>query len=223
MESLIMFDLPIKGQELELVQGIVKKSEVLTLFDNSIDAGSILTYLKESKLHGTSCRALIDLNVLKDILTVGRSGDGAKLAGRRTFGAAFVLFCQCANIMIDPSIAIHESPSDASSELQLFYSLDSADPLELFRVVSGEVGYLRNECLPKIEPKIYPETWPERIRNHSSLELSVLKIATLQRSSMKPLEKIMSFLTWCHTDAARLMDAFILAIFQLQGNQSKPI
>ena len=221
MDKIYSFELPLKLKQVEEVEAALKNVKLLTLFDLTPKAHRIITYKAEFVKHGTNSSVLIDFNLFKDILSIGRSADAT--CKRRKIGAAFIIFCQLADIEIEPCMALHESPSAAEEELRSFRRIDSADIQDLWRVFSGDLNMLNEERLPNIDPSKILKPFPRKIRAYSELELHVLKIADLQLSEGKPIEKLKAYLTWCHYDSAWLVDALIFAILQLTDNCPNPI
>lgn len=222
MPTLYQFELPIPTEDLDLVQDMIRNAGLLTIFDASKDPADALLYRNEETIWKTESRALIDLNVLKDILSVARPGD-RRSPDARKLGAAFVAFCQCANISIDPAIALHESPKSWREELQLFRSIDNAETSDLVKVALGELEQIPLGCLQEFQIEDLPREMPERLRGHAALQTAMLKIALIGRTRDTTFRKLESFMDWSYHEYLFSREALHLALFHLTGNSPDPI
>ena len=222
MTTLYQFKLPIPTADLKLVQDMIRSAGLLTIFDSSKDPADALLYRREEASWKTESRALIDLNILKDILSVARPGDRRSPEARR-LGAAFIVFCQCANISIDPAIALHESPKSWRDELQLFRSIDNAETTDLVKVALGELEQIPISCLQDIQIEDLPRAMPERLRGHAALQTAMLKIALIGRTRETTSRKLENFLNWSYHEYLFSREALHLALFHLTGNSPYPI
>ena len=219
--QLIILRPPIPSVDFQQIEGAVRESGVLTCFDSSVDPASAVRFVSEKVRFLTETRALIDLNVFRDILALGRPDPGRD-AGHRRLAAAIAIFSQAAEILIEPCMALYESPSDAERELELFHRIDNADPKELLQVFNGK---RTSVTLPDlIEPVSIDQAALKRpLHGSALLEIALLKLATLLRERLTNFERIERFLIWCHDEFLFIQEPVILAIHQLAGNRPKPL
>jgi hypothetical protein len=222
LPAIYQFELPIPTEDLKLVQDMIRNARLLTIFDASNDPADALLYRTQESTWRTESRALIDLNVLKDILSVVRPGDRRSSEARR-LGAAFVAFCQCANITIEPAIALHESPRSWREELQLFRSIDNAETTDLVKVALGELEQIPRDSLHELQIEALPREMPERLRGHAALQTAMLKLALIGRTRETTFHKLESFLDWSFHQYLFSREVIHLALFHLTGNSPDPI
>ena len=220
-QQLIILRPPIPRSDYQQIEAVVRGTGVVTCFDSSVDPASAVRFVSEKARFRTETRALIDLNVFRDILSLGRPDDGRDAAHQR-LAAALAIFFQTAGILVEPCMALHESPSDAALELELFYRIDNANPRELLEVFHGK---RTSVTLPDLsEPISIDQAVLKRpLHGTTLLEIALLKLATLLRENMTNFERIEHFLIWCYDDFLFMQEPVILAIHQLAGNRPKPL
>ena len=212
---------PIPHSDFQQIEAVVREAGVLTCFDSSVDPADAIRFVSEKMRFRTETRALIDLNVFRDFLSLGRPDLGREVIHQK-LAAALAIFFQAAEILIEPCMALHESPSDAERELELFRRIDNADPKELFEVFRGKRTSVTLPDLP--EPVSIDQTALERpLHGTALLEIALLKLATLLRESSTNFEQIERFLIWCYDEFLFVQEPVILAIHQLAGNRPKPL
>lgn len=212
---------PIPAADFPQVERLIRESGVLTCFDSSVDSASAICFVNEKVRFGTETRALLDLNVFRDILSLGRPDPGRN-ADHRRLAAAVVLFFQAAEVLVEPCMALHESPSDAERELELFQRIDNADPRELLEVFHGKRTLVSLPDLPV--PAAIDQTALKRpLHGTALLEVALLKLATLLREDISNFERVERFLTWSFEEFLFIQEPVILAIHQLAGNRPKPL
>jgi len=106
---------PIPMEDVLAIQGLVANLDPLI---TPIDGPSELicnfaTYLAEHELHGTAITLVPDRNILSHLVAIGR---GEPTSEPRRNAAAVLAFCQCANIMIEPNLALYELAHSAGSD-----------------------------------------------------------------------------------------------------------
>lgn len=222
MPTIYQFPMPIPVSDLSRIQDMIRDVGLLTIFDSSLDPVNASLYRLQAAESKTECRALIDLNVLKDILSVARQGDKRSPEARR-LGAALIAFCQCADVAIEPSIALHESPKNWRAELQLFRGIDNAETADLVKVAYGEIEQISEELLPDIPINDLPDEMPDRLHGHAALQTAMFKIALIGRSGGSPSKKLEQFMNWSFHEYLISREAVHLALFHLTGNSPNPI
>lgn len=222
MTKIYQFSLPITPSSLRGLQEILRSAQILTLFDESIDPYDAGLYRYQAAEYGSECKAVVDLNVFKDVLSIARPGDARAISDRQ-IGAAFIAFCQCADIMIEPAMAIHESPNQLKEELTWFRRIDNADTNALISIAFGGGHQIAIDQLPEIGPLDLPGTIPEKLVGHMALQTAVLKIVSLVRAGGRPVDNFERFLRWSYDEYLFSREAIHLALLQFSRGQAKPI
>jgi hypothetical protein len=219
--QLIILRPPIPTADFQQVERMLRESGIVTCFDSSVDPACALRFVSEKARFGTETRALVDLNVFRDILSLGRVDPG-RHAKCRKLAAALVLYFQAAEILVEPSMALHESPLEVEQEIKLFRQIDNAEPLELLEVFHGKRTSVTLPDLPA-EKSIDVEAFKRPPHGTALLEVALLKLATLLREDMTNFERIERFLKWSFEEYLFIQEPVILALHQLAGNRSKPL
>ena len=222
MPAFYQFPMPIPISDLSRIEDMIREAGIMTIFDPTVEPVDASLYRLQRASSKTECRALIDLNVLKDILSVARQGDRRSQDARR-LGAALIAFCQCADIEIEPSVALHESPKHWRKELQLFRGIDNAETQDLVKVAMGEIEQIPAKQLPSIQLNDLPAEMPNRLRGHAAIQTAMLKIALIGRSGGRTSKKLEHFMNWCFDEYLFSREAIHLALFHLTGNSPYPI
>lgn len=217
MESLYQFEMPIAFGDLQRIEQILERAGLFSILTKDFNPYSAVAYRHQQAEHGTSFTAYLDLNVLIDVLSVTRITKD-ETQERRKLGAAAIVFFQCANIQIEPNIAIHESPRQAEAEVTLLRRIDNADTADLIKVAFGDLPYLSESQLPSAKLVSFPEGIAERLHGHQAIETAVLKIASLMRLKEKsPFSKMEEFLRWSYQDCIFVREALHLALMEFSG------
>lgn len=219
--ELIIFRPPIPPSDFQEVESAIREAGVLTCFDQKVDPANAFRFVSEKFRFDTESRVLIDLNVFRDILSLGRRDPGRGFQHGR-LAAALVLFFQAAEILVEPCMALHESPTRAEEELELFRQIDNADPNELLEVFRGQREVV---SLPPLPSPVSLPVAALSIPLHGTaiLEVALLKLATLLRAPMSNIERVEAFLRWSHREFLFVQEPILLALHQLAGNQPKPL
>lgn len=218
---MIILRLPIPAADFQQVEGVVREAGILTCFDSSIDPANAILFVSEKLRFGTETRSLIDLNIFRDILSLGRPDPGRD-ASHQKLAASVVLFFQAADILVEPCMALHESPSDAKRELELFQQIDNAEPRDLLEVFQGKRTAVSLPDLPH-SVSIDVAALKRPLQGTALLEVALLKLATLLREELTNFERIEQFLIWSFETFLFIQEPVILAIHQLAGNRPKPL
>lgn len=103
-------------------------------------------------------------------------------------------FLQTANILIEPSFAVHEKGEHANTDLQLFRSADNIDPVLYAKLALGMVDRLPIESLRL--PPLENHDFSKKITGRAVLRIPMLKIASLELGPLKPKDKMAEFIRW---------------------------
>jgi hypothetical protein len=217
MEALYHFEMPIHFCDLHRIEQLLEDSGIFTVFTEDFNRYSAAAYRHQQSEFETSFKAYLDLNVLIDVLNVARITKD-DVQERRRLGAAVIAFFQCANIQIEPNIAIHESPREAEAEVTLLRKIDNADTIDLLKVAFGDLPHLSESQLPLVKPVSFPEGITERLHGHQAIETAVLKIASLMRhKEQSAYSRMEEFLRWSYQDCIFAREALHLALMQFSG------
>jgi hypothetical protein len=222
MPAFYQFPMPVPPDDLAMIQNMVREAGIVMAFDSRLDAADATLYRHQSAEWTTKCRALVDLNIFKDILSVARLGDKRDTEARR-LGAALLAFCQCAGIEIEPSMALHESPENWKEEFLLFRRIDNAETTDLVKVALGEIEQIPAQQLPLVPCKELPSLMPNRLRGHTPLQTALLKLALIGRTGGGISRKFQEFMDWSFHHFLFSREAVHLALFHLTGNSPNPI
>lgn len=212
-------DLPVEDQN--LIRSTLEKHDVLTLFAKKLPAADLWLYRREFAIHKTTFGVLLDLNALKDILSVARI-DHTRDSERRKLGAALILFFQQAEISIEPSLAIYESPRAALSEIRLLRRIDNTDPKILLKIFKGEWTIIPDESLADVPEFDLPDdTFDQELNGSLAFRTTLTKIACIDRKSISPYAKAKEFIDWIHFDFIHVREAIHLCFCQFAPNSKK--
>jgi hypothetical protein len=215
MECYEHYEFPISIPDLALIEAIVANLDPFCAVgcEAGADVNKTLTWRRQTAFYGTEICALFDRNVLLDVLEIVRGSTNSNpqpLSERARFGAALMVFLQCSNIVIEPSLALYEHPSTAKQELVLFRQADNVKS-EFFNAIALS----RANCLP---PGNLPPArtamdvdFSIRPKGYQNVLIGLLKIATLDLSSLKPSAKMRAFLEWSHSEFLSMTALILLA------------
>lgn len=118
------------------------------------------------------------------------------------YAAALLVFCRCADILIEPSVAFHElahkqSNEVAWDELGWFRTADNACCDDLIEVALGRKDKLSEQHSPRPVSRTDLAGPLKRWRRNYIL---ALKIAELECTQLRPLERVKALLEWMETD-----------------------
>lgn len=190
--------MPISAEVIWQIEKIIRQEKVFTFFDQREDPYQVLLYRRQHAFHKTKTIAFFDQNVLNDVIEpikLGLIDDGKRCSERGRFGAALMAFLQSANILIEPSFAIHEKGEHAHKDLQLFRCADNIDTVLYAKLALGMIDRLPMEALSKLPP-LEDHDFSKMITGRSVLKIAMLKIASLELGSLKPKEKMAEFIRW---------------------------
>lgn len=188
--------------EFETVLNRVKEKDwLITCYD--VEKNEIYSpygYLYNKIHNGINYYLVIDRNVFQYIIKSTRS---KQPHSEYKDAIALIVFCQIAEISIEPSIAIYEkinysnvNAKEAIEELQDFYNLDSSDTYELVNYVLGKINqisvtYTKVINKEKLEKQL---TEHERLIEWNSFYLLMLKLISISQDNDK--KKLYRFFEW---------------------------
>ena len=218
MTHLIMQELPFSRETLRKIEGVLQKEELFVLFDPSAEIYSLGFYITQKSLHETTTGALIDRNILKDVLPIvelSLAGSNESCPERCRIGAALMAFLQAGNVLIEPSIALYEQRSNAERELQLFRCADNIDPRLYASLAEGMIDTIPKSALPPLERggKTFDDS-SDSLHEILAMRVAMLKLAEIDLTDRAPSEKMKVFLEWCYWDFCLAMLPILVACRQ---------
>lgn len=207
---------------------IATKLRELDVFCAGPTAGDIYNWVSCRKSHadGVALGAILDRNVLKDVISLASSAEKGfrdPIEERARSGAAVMAYLLCCNILVDPGLAVHEGTTNAEEELELFRRADEGDAAMFAEVALGRAKRLNARCLATLERSRVQDTVWGDVPGKSEHRVAVLKIATLELSSLSHRERMEHFITWTFDNYIFLPAAMNLAIHQFRPQRSNPV
>jgi hypothetical protein len=204
-EKGIVYQLPILVSDLEALQALLMRENrfVPSFFARDEDLYGVSTYKIQELWFGKRFSLLIDRNVITRWIGLM---NGATATPQHRSAAAVIAFAQCANILIEPCIALHElaafaGNTAANEELKQFRIVDNS-PLEYWvDVALGRTNTLRIPIekvpvlpTPREQDLSYPlSRWR---RNY----IFVLKLAELHLRGGSSEHRMAEMLRWMYED-----------------------
>lgn len=218
MTHLIMQELPFSRQTLRKIEGILQKEDLFVFFDPSAEIYNLGFYITQKSLHDTTTVALIDRNILKDVIPIveeSLSGNNETCAERCRIGAALMAFLQAGNVLIEPSVALYEQRPNAERELQLFRYADNIDPGFYASLVEGAIDTIPKSAIPppEHEGKKFSDG-SGSLHGSDAMRVAMLKLAEIDLSDRAPSEKMKAFLEWSYWDFCLAMLPIFVACRQ---------
>lgn len=221
---MIKFYYPIPYNDLVLAQDLLRDANMLTIA-NDFDVVDANKYRKEEYSYETISKVLIDRNIYKDLLSLTDDEDSETRSHEtRRLAAAFIIFCQCSNISIEPTMAVHENPKDYLLDLKNFRRVENAEIFYLLKILKNEDKYLSTSAFIEIQEDDKSFEISDKLNGYNFCEIAVLKLVTLVRSKNKlPLDKMKSFLKWSFTDYYFVRESIYIASHYFSREEGKPV
>ncbi|HEX8454001.1 MAG TPA: hypothetical protein VF647_18085 [Longimicrobium sp.] len=200
-EWLIQYTPPVSRSSLDRVQAILRTHQPFVPGPFLADPYDVVTYLPRQLIHREEYCLLVDRNIVTRWIGAVRGG---KITPAHRAAAAVMAFAQCADLLIEPTIAFHEvvgrmSDAEIGQEIELFYTAEEILPTAWTKLALGQENSL---------PEPAPETRRERISHDLSMPLYrwrrsyvlALKIADLQLAGGKPEALMRLLIEWMYSD-----------------------
>jgi len=197
---------PISSSDLSEIQNVLKhRNIILSPFSQDLfDAYSISDYIKEKEIHGTEIKAIFDRNIFTDIISLVRGIKISPHSESKRLAAALMAFLQCADVTIEPNMALYEYASTNSSvtaneELRLFRIADNIHPK-----IYADIALKRKDILKrKIRINSQVETlydFEKQLRFWNFNYTIVLKLALIELEAIEQHQKMAKFMKWMFED-----------------------
>lgn len=217
------FYVPIDPSDLSKVAQMLRAADVFTptFHAPETDIYDPTVYLEQKYRFKTETVLRLDRNVLTRILALAR---GKPPTNAHRLAAAVLAFAQCAQIEIEPNLALyevahHDGNATAGSELALFRRADHVHPGYWAEIALG-----REDCLgelPEIAHRLKPEaktnfTMP--LRRWRRNYILCLKLAELELGAGNATERLRAFVRWSYHEFLLGGPALALAAHYLAPN-----
>jgi hypothetical protein len=217
------FYVPIDPSDLGKVADMLRKADVFTptFHAPEIDIYDPTVYLQQKHRFNTETVLRLDRNVFTRILALAR---GMSPTNAHRLAAAVIAFAQCAQIEIEPNLALyegahHDGNATAASELALFRQADHAHPGYWTEVALG-----RDDCLdelPEVAHRLRPEArtnFSMPLRRWRRNYILCLKLAELELQAGNASERLRTFVRWSYEEFLLGGPAIALAAHYLAPN-----
>jgi hypothetical protein len=210
-----------------IVQNLKKRGWIIHSFPaDDEELYNPTSYLSNQHSDQIDYRCILDANIFQ--FTVNAVKKSAANANQRD-AIALVVFCQLANIELDPTLACYEranySPAlveEAVNEYALFRMINSGDTDDLAEFALGYTNTLRaNRSIVTENAFVAQKIMEfERRKDWDSLYLLTLKITEIRISGNSSSHvKIVSFVSWC---LAEFRMSLVALVFSLVAFGKKP-
>jgi hypothetical protein len=220
------YEIPIGIDILQKLERILRHESILLSTGDECERYQVLTYRRQMAHHGAKTYALLDRNTLIDVLAIIRpafEGGIESCADRGRLGAAMMAFLQCANVVIEPNIALYENPDLADSELRLFRQADNVPAAIYAKLALKEIDYLPTNLLPPWSKNAPTADFSRPLTNTQKFRIALLKIAELDLGSLSAAEKLRTFLQWSFDEFCILAVPTLLAITHFSPHRKSSI
>lgn len=179
-------------------------------------------------LHGIEFHAFIDLNLLQFLSGAVKKTVASSFS---RVAIAHVVFCQLAEILIDPTIAVYEKVNysdeklaDSINDLELFYQIDSGANDDMASYAMGGSESFRIDTSKKVDKELLREKIMEyqRLRDWQSLYLIMLVIIKINNDpEIAKEDKLKELLNWLIYDYRKSIVSVVYAIYLYSNNPLK--
>jgi len=217
---------PVDPLDLRALAETLRNADVFTptFCAPEIDRYDPAVYRDQSTRFETSTALLVDRNVLTRWIDVVR---GAQPKHDHRLAAAVLAFAQCAEIDIEPNIALYElaftqGQAAAMDELLAFRLADHVHPgywAELALSRADEIGELPN-AVPMRESDVAID-FTIKLRRWRRNYILALKIAELELQGGSSVDRILRLLSWMYKDFLLGGPALALAAHYLAPNSMR--
>lgn len=193
----------------------------------SLDKYSIYSYLQQKDIFDIPTHALIDRNIITDIISLVNGKEINEPSEPIRLSAALMAFLQCSNIIIEPNISLYEYASllgsnIANDELSQFRLADNIHSKIYIDIALNRKNKItehnKNDvAVKKPDKRIDLETKPKYWAVNYTLSL---KIALLELEPLKSKEKLTTFIKWMSQEFYFGAVANLFAIIYFSSSRS---
>jgi hypothetical protein len=225
-EFLETYNVPIPVHYLDAIQTMLRQQHVFCACNDDADYYDILTYRREQAHHHTKIYTLFDRNVLADVLALARpaaQGLSESCGERGRIGAAIMVFLQCSNVIIEPSVALYENPATADDDFKLLRRADNVATEVYLQIALSLIDYMPPDSLPPLNETLPVVDFTMRLRGRQKFRIALMKIAELDVSPVSPEKKMELYLRWCHEEFCFLASPTLLAVLHFTPHRQLTI
>lgn len=205
MESFILYTPPVRASDLEQIHSLLRTADVFvpSFHSQEPELYHVLTYVEQELRFKTTFLLLPDRNLVTR--WVGLL-NGVKIKDEHRVAAGVLAFAQCANLLIEPNVALYElaaaaGNAAANEELETFRTADNVEARYWVDLALGR----SQQLLP---PGISPLERPKREQHNLSKPLYrwqrnyilALKIAELHLQGGRSVSRMAKLLHWMYHD-----------------------
>jgi hypothetical protein len=222
----IILNLPISKNDLAAVQHLLRSAGVFcTPFDHTnVDAYSMATYRRESELLGTKSYLLLDRNMFSRVV---RLASGEPCDESMRIPAAVMAFAHCANLQIEPNIALYEYGAHGGTdvtieELAIFRAADNVHLSHYTDVALGRSENLRPVTPREIDREELSNVLSRKLNDWRFEYTALLKLAIIASTSTStPSMQFKEFLDWMYQEYFFSRGALSFASLYLSPKREK--
>lgn len=213
MEYLAIYDNPpIPAPDISRIQNLLKQANIICAGADagaefeSFDKYSIYSYLNEKDISNTRTQALVDWNILTDIISLVNGKKIVSSSEPIRLSAALMAFLQCSNILIEPNLSLYEYASlhgskSANDELYQFRIADNIHPKVYADIALNRRNTITEHDKREVDIKKFQKAekdidFETRLRYWKFNYTLALKMALLELKPLQPREKLVNFIEW---------------------------
>lgn len=181
-----------------------------------------LMVIKYSELVGETTVILPDRNLISRIVAIAEGRARYPLDTPSQLAANLMAYCQCMGLDFDPAIAFHElahkeGNGEANRELAWFRAADKAQAIAWVAISRG-----RAQGLGSLQPaELTDHDLASPLARWQRNYVAALKVAELELSDLKPLERALALLEWMLEDFFLAGPAAVFASMYFSPNAAK--
>lgn len=211
-------------EDLQRIATFLSQSKCLIAGYTPSDVGllDLVAVKYQQKFENITLTVLPDRNIVSCLANIAQHGVLGDMDTPTRIAASLMAYCQCMNIHIEPSIAYHElAPHNGNqstlSELAWFRAADQSNP-----IAWTDIAMERSVSPPASEPKsVEPIDLAFPLHRWNRNYIAALKIAELELSDLKPVERMIQLLDWMTDEFLFAGPAAITAAIYFAPNEEK--
>ena len=200
-EWLIQYTPPVSREQLNPVQAILRGRQPFVPGVYLGDPYEVATYLPRQMMWREEYCLLVDRNIVTRWIGIVR---GQAISENHKVAAAVMLFAQCADLRIDPTLAFYEiagvaTPVEINGEIDAFYTAKDFPPKDWAEIALGGTDCLP---LPPLEARLPSHSFDLSLPLYQwrRCYILALKVAELHLSGGKSEDLMMRLLDWMYND-----------------------
>ena len=198
----ILYHNPLSPETITAVQNLLRGAGCISPPFTELDPYLVATYITQFAMYGTEVTFLIDRNIYSQILAMAK---GAVTSERTRVAAGLMAFASCANVHIEPSVAIYEGSASGAvggwrNDLSLFRQVDKVHPGHWAALALGQIERFPPQIIGKrVRAQVSEHFDPKaKLKSHEFVYPHLLKLASLTRGPGNPDSKMCGFLDWMY-------------------------